>query len=577
MRWSVSMLFVLVASLGAVGESTLAQTCPAPGDCLVPHPTGGCNDASCCATVCAQDTICCTEWDAGCVAQADLLCVGLCGANAGGACSQPNGLPACENRSCCEATCVIAPFCCDVSWDSTCVIIASGLEACSTSGPGCGDPSAGSCTEANGTPSCADAACCETVCAIRAECCTVFWDAICASIATTACSSDCEIPSLPGDVQEVEGCGGGDSNDACDGGQVEFAPLDVRLVGTFINATDRDAYELDLAELDEDGDGLVQLRVDFLAKSARLSFLQSGCGSPAILDLDSSGCISNLAIQCVPATGVLLVVEPTDAVSACDGIDYAMTIEAQDFCGPPCENPSGCLDPHAGPGCEDGTCCDAVCAVNSACCAWVWDAACASLAAELCGGPPPVNDDCQAATPAPLGVTAFRQLLATTDGPDVDCVDDDYDGDVWFTHRVECDGLMVISTCGPTDFDNSLEVFRGTCDGLERIGCNDDVVICPSGAAELRFKDLVCGDDLLIRVTGLRSESGTGSLEIGCLANACGCRGDVTGDGRVDGADFGVLLQEWGPCGGSCLADFDGNDVVDGGDLGEMLLQWGDC
>ena len=51
----------------------------------------------------------------------------------------------------------------------------------------------------------------------------------------------------------------------------------------------------------------------------------------------------------------------------------------------------------------------------------------------------------------------------------------------------------------------------------------------------------------------------------------------TSGEGRVDGADFGVLLQEWGPCGGSCLADFDGNDVVDGGDLGEMLLQWGDC
>lgn len=49
---------------------------------------------------------------------------------------------------------------------------------------GCGDPLAGACNEANGTPACSDAACCEGVCAIDSFCCDVEWDAACVNIAS---------------------------------------------------------------------------------------------------------------------------------------------------------------------------------------------------------------------------------------------------------------------------------------------------------------------------------------------------------------------------------------------------------
>lgn len=51
--------------------------------------------------------------------------------------------------------------------------------------------------------------------------------------------------------------------------------------------------------------------------------------------------------------------------------------------------------------------------------------------------------------------------------------------------------------------------------------------------------------------------------------------GDLNGDGNVNGADLGILLGFWGPCGAVCLGDIDGDGVVDGEDLGVLLGSWG--
>jgi len=57
------------------------------------------------------------------------------------------------------------------------------------------------------------------------------------------------------------------------------------------------------------------------------------------------------------------------------------------------------------------------------------------------------------------------------------------------------------------------------------------------------------------------------------------CAADLDGDGTVDGADLGVLLQAWGKCppGTPCDADLNGDGVVDGADLGILLAAWGNC
>lgn len=48
--------------------------------------------------------------------------------------------------------------------------------------------------------------------------------------------------------------------------------------------------------------------------------------------------------------------------------------------------------------------------------------------------------------------------------------------------------------------------------------------------------------------------------------------GDLDGNGVVDGADLGLLLQAWGETGGP--ADLDQSGIVDGGDLGVLLGAW---
>ena len=55
------------------------------------------------------------------------------------------------------------------------------------------------------------------------------------------------------------------------------------------------------------------------------------------------------------------------------------------------------------------------------------------------------------------------------------------------------------------------------------------------------------------------------------------CPGDIYRNGRVDGADLGALLSEWGPVTPLTHSDLDGNGQVNGADLGILLAHWGPC
>ena len=53
------------------------------------------------------------------------------------------------------------------------------------------------------------------------------------------------------------------------------------------------------------------------------------------------------------------------------------------------------------------------------------------------------------------------------------------------------------------------------------------------------------------------------------------CPGDFNGDGKVNGADLGLMLVDFGNKGS--IADLNGDGRVDGADLGLLLSFWGDC
>jgi hypothetical protein len=53
------------------------------------------------------------------------------------------------------------------------------------------------------------------------------------------------------------------------------------------------------------------------------------------------------------------------------------------------------------------------------------------------------------------------------------------------------------------------------------------------------------------------------------------CRSNVNVDSKVDGADMGILLAEWGSS--RSVADISRDGTVDGADLGLLLGAFGDC
>ena len=50
-----------------------------------------------------------------------------------------------------------------------------------------------------------------------------------------------------------------------------------------------------------------------------------------------------------------------------------------------CPGEGNCFQANGTPGCDESTCCEAVCALNPFCCEVEWDARCAAEAAEICG------------------------------------------------------------------------------------------------------------------------------------------------------------------------------------------------
>ncbi|MFM7806934.1 MAG: hypothetical protein ACKPEA_03255, partial [Planctomycetota bacterium] len=153
LRAAGALLCLMVATARADG----------PKNCLLVHTLPTCEDPTCSARVCDFRPSCCTTtWDQTCVDIASAECQG-CGLTVD-SCFIEHLKPGCRDSTCCTTVCADPDFayCCSMDWDFSCAFRASDL--CSVSGVACGTPTAGSCTQVHGTPSCDNAACCESVC-----------------------------------------------------------------------------------------------------------------------------------------------------------------------------------------------------------------------------------------------------------------------------------------------------------------------------------------------------------------------------------------------------------------------------
>ncbi len=239
-------LITTAAALGAVVSAAGAgDPCGTGDSCFVAQSTPGCIDVTCCSSVCGLDPFCCsTAWDVACAKTAGLFCLPAdpC-ASSGHDCFSVSAVAGCNDASCCSTVCSFDPYCCSGGWDGLCVGAAELL--CAAASPdltGDGDvnasdlaillgawgpslvadfngdsdvnaidlavllgawgavgsaqppkcPGAGSCWEEHDSAGCSDAACCETVCAADPSCCDVLWDAGCAVVAEKLCVACCQ-------------------------------------------------------------------------------------------------------------------------------------------------------------------------------------------------------------------------------------------------------------------------------------------------------------------------------------------------------------------------------------------------
>ncbi len=297
---------------------------------------------------------------------------------------------------------------------------------------------------AEGSPGCADAACCETVCLADPFCCQESWDALCVAEALAWCYPPLLCNSLcPADLQvdgivngadlgvllgawsTTGGCADLDAD-----GSVNAADIAVLLGSWGTCSTDCTQLVLELgtarselaslttgtAAIDPNAPGRqraaaatlllpgLDLMLQRLANTlALISSSASGApGCPGPEELVRAESKVNLSQAELGRARLKLVYLGNPSLTPSDVTTTKAALQAQyasadawlsgamsqlsgaTLC-PPAPDHDCCSE--GSPGCTDGECCESVCAVDPFCCVVGWDATCVGEAAELCGCP----------------------------------------------------------------------------------------------------------------------------------------------------------------------------------------------
>lgn len=161
------------------------------------------------------------------------------------------------------------------------------------------------------------------------------------------------------------------------------------------------------------------------------------------------------------------------------------------------------------------------------------------------GDGPPVGttDSCSGAAEISGELSySFDNSAATMDGPaHAACTatgQDEIDLDLWLCWTAECSSLAVIETCGRTELDTRLAVYRGCeCPTTDArlLDCSDDDCAVQS---RVTF-EAVAGQEYLIRVGAYPgTDGGTGQVSVSCGFDGCpgtgGCTTNHGGRGCED-------------------------------------------
>ncbi|HAW96280.1 MAG: hypothetical protein CMJ33_00860 [Phycisphaerae bacterium] len=153
-----------------------------------------------------------------------------------GPCDEPHGGLGCVVDECCEAVCDVDANCCSIGWDEFCATIAD--EICA----GLACPGAQPCDQFSTVPGCDDRDCCRLTCDHDWYCCSTQWDAFCIDLASDICDvPPCELSIPTGVIVEAEPC---DErlNDGCNilSGETRAILLGDVILGTTTTSSPRD-------------------------------------------------------------------------------------------------------------------------------------------------------------------------------------------------------------------------------------------------------------------------------------------------------------------------------------------------
>ena len=248
------------------------------------------------------------------------------------------------------------------------------------------------------------------------------------------------------------------------------------------------------------GAGLLDL--DFCTSGYDTSIVvySGSCASLTRIACDDDSCPGGTAFQSfktgisVGAAGPIFIrVGGWNAASGAVSFNLTLNAASEGCVGAT----GGCGVAHGGLGCNDPVCCSAVCSANPLCCELAWDSTCVQTAVAVCGifvyncnqGTP--GNDCaiNATLVSANGSYPFSSVGALTDGPPATpgatCASgsDLFDNDVWFKFQAAANGLLTVSSCGSSSYDNKLAVYdAGTSIAAYNynnlptslVGCNDD-------------------------------------------------------------------------------------------------------
>jgi hypothetical protein len=359
----------------------------------------------------------------------------------------------------------------------------------------------GDCCGAHEDAGCADGGCCAAVCEVDSACCLVEWTKSCADIAADVCGV----------------CGGGDGED-CAG--CLTVTDDERFPGSTEGvipgppsscAAGSDTMaRWHCWDATCDGQATISLCEDTEFDSTLAVYANDCDGSELACNDDACGAFGPSEIIVPVLAGNQYVVR----VAGYGGVtgDYSLDID----CAP--DNPAcvpgdgDCCSAHDDPGCEQATCCAAVCQENPACCETSWGAACVDAAAAMCsvcdGGD---GDECVGCIPLVTDQPTPGSTMTAGGVDESSCALGDT-VDAWHCWTASCTGGATFSLCDDTAFDATLAVFSG-CAGSE-LGCDDDACGL-AGPSEVTVP-VAAGQPVVARVSGYGGASGDYSIEVTC-------------------------------------------------------------